>query len=122
MSAPLDDRDRAILAERQGQLDAVVGPRVGDWVEFADGVSQRISYLWPDDAQTSDGGTYYLGRGYVSMSGSLHRGVPIASLVATARTKPGSIWFFHHDYHTAGGGVEATIPFRVYTCGLPAPR
>ena len=122
MAAISDQRDRDILVARQAALDSVPGPRVGDWVEFPGSVMRRISYLWPDDAQTSDGGTYYLGDGYVSMSGSLHASVPTNSLKRTRRTKPGSVWFFHHDFHTAGGGVDTTIPFRVYTCAFAAPR
>lgn len=116
----LDDRDQAILAKRQAALDKRRGPRVGDWVEFTDGVVRRISYIWPDSIQTSDGGTYYLDLGYVSMSGSLHQGVPAKSLKRTKRTKTGGIWFFHHDFPTADGGVDTTIAFRVYACSLAA--
>lgn len=120
--AALDERDLALLTQRQAALDAIPGPRVGDWVEFPDSIVRRISYLWPADAQTSDGGSFYLGKGYVSMSGSLYRSVPTASLVRTERTRPGSVWFFHHDFPAALGGVETSALFRIYTCPLPAPR
>lgn len=118
----LDQTDQAILRARQTAFDQRPGPRVGDWVEFPDNIRRRISYLWPDGAQTSDGGTYYLGDGYISMSGSLHRTVPLTSLTPTNRVRRGDVWFFHHDYPTGGGGVDTIIPCRVFTCALPAPH
>ena len=119
----LDQQDLDILAARLVALDKVLGPRVGDYVEFEPGVVRRISYLWPDSVQTSDGGSYYLGDGYVSMSGSLHPGVPRENLVRTKRTRPGNVWFFHHNFPQADGGVQTSIPFRVYVYSTnPASR
>ena len=56
------------------------------------------------------------------MSGSLYVGVKPESLMPTAEVRPGSVWIFHHDYRTAGGGVDTEIMFRVYACDLDAPR
>lgn len=122
----MDERDRTILAERMAALDARPEPRVGDFVRFADGVLRRFSYHWHDGAdwdggyQTSDGGTYYLGNGYVRMSGSLHPCVPTNTLTRTDETRDGSVWFFHHDQRIAHNGVDVMATFRVYTCSLPA--
>ncbi len=121
MPTTLDERDDAILAERTAALDAVDGPRVGDYVDFADGVTRRISYLWPGHAQTSDYGSYYLGNGYVSMSGSLFVPVPTDTLALTDEKRDGAVWFFHHDWAQAHNGIGMTIPFRVFTCPLDAP-
>jgi hypothetical protein len=44
----LDDRDKAILAARVAAFDSTEGPRVGDYVRFADGVTRRISYAGHD--------------------------------------------------------------------------
>jgi hypothetical protein len=118
----LDPRDLDIRAKRQAALDAKDGLRVGDWVEFSDQVVRRISHIWPDGVQTSDSGSFYLGEGFVSMSGSLYSMVPKSSLTKTDQTRDGSVWFFHHDYATAHNGVQTSILFRVYTCSLPAPR
>ncbi len=122
LETALDERDRNILAERLSALDNVGGQRVGDFVRFADGTLRRISYLWDNAAQTSDGGSYYLGDGHVSMSGSLYPHVPFATLTLTDERRGGSVWFFHHDIWGAGRGVNATIPFRVYICALDAGR
>lgn len=118
----LDERDAAILANRVDELTSQAGPRCGDYVRFADGTERRISHLWTemdeigldDVAQTSDSGSWYLGHGYTSFSGSLHPGTPIAGLRLTSEQKPGSCWFFRHDHHTAHNGVNVEIPFRVY--------
>ena len=129
----LDERDAAILAQRMRTLDAELGPRCGDYVRFGDGTERRILHLWifdePDDpdiedqAQTSDGrfgSSFYLGDGYVSFSGGLYPGTPLAGLRLTDETRLGSCWFFHHDYRTAHNGVDVKIPFRVYETNAEA--
>lgn len=123
-----DPRNVEIIERRVAKLDAREGPRVGDYVRFADGTLRRCSYHWSDDAgwdggmQTSDGGSFYLGEGYVSMSGSLYSCVPTDSLKPTDETRPGSVWIFNHDMHRAHNGFNFEIPFRVFTCDLPAPN
>jgi hypothetical protein len=125
----LDERNAAILADRLAQLDAIQGPRVGDWVFFADDVRRRISYIWTDERcealsiQTSNGGSYYLGNGYVSMSGGLFPGFPPVLLEPTGETVDGWVWFFDHDHAGAGRGVDVQVPgFRVFRCAMAAPR
>lgn len=125
----LDARDAAILAERVAALDAVPGVRVGDYVRFPDlPVLRRVSYVWRDEhgavlsVQTTTGGSFYLGRGYVSMSGGMSPGVPEDAFTLTDETRGGSVWFFHHDWHTAHNGVDAVVDFRVFAASTPAPR
>jgi hypothetical protein len=119
--ADLDERDQAILIARVTALPTG-SPRVGDFVTYDDGTVRRISYVWDWDGadealyQTSDGGSYYLGDGYVSMSGSLHTSTPRSTLVATDEVRDGSVWFFHHDYHTAHNGVDTLAAFPVWHC------
>jgi hypothetical protein len=86
----LDDRDKAILAARVAAFDPTEGPRVGDYVCFADGVTRRISYVWPDDIQTSDDGSFYLGKGYMSFSGVLYTHMPTETLTLTKGTRDAS--------------------------------
>lgn len=131
-----DGRDLEILRSRVDELNERTGPRVGDFVRFADGVTRRVSHLWAwdvrtdgprpadwvDSAQTSDGGSFYLGDGYVSMSGGLHPGVPLETLTDTGELLSGQCWFFHHDWHRAHNGVNVCVPFRLYSCSLEANR
>lgn len=122
----LDERNTKIMGERQVALDAVKGPRVGDYVRFANGIERRISYIWdfgddsPTNVQTSDGGSFFLGYGYVSFSGSLYNGVPGPTLTITDEKKLGRAWFFDHDLPGAGRGVQVTVGFRMYLCSLDA--
>jgi hypothetical protein len=127
----LDDRDAAIVAERMARLNARPGPRVGDFVHFADGVERRVSHYWqaePDidgwraGVQTSDGGSWHLGSEGCSFSGSLYPLVPLETLTQTEETREGSAWIFHHDYACAGNGVDFRVPFRVFECSRPATR
>lgn len=118
----LDDRNQAILTARIKLLDEEEGPRVGDYVEFSNGVTRRVSYIWfGERVQTSDAGSFYLGNGYVSFSGSLHDGVPRNTLVRTEAKRLGSVWFFRNDYHQANNALNVEIEFRVYKCELEAP-
>ncbi len=125
-----DDRDQVILDRNMRSLDLIEHPRVGDYVRFVDGIERRISHVhaFAGDPvsertyQTSDGGSWYLGDGFCSFSGSLYNSVPHSSLMLTGAIKTGRVWFFHHDYPGANLGVDSTPIFRVYTCNLPAPR
>ena len=124
----LDERDRQIIWERRNSIELIEGPRVGDYVEFADGITRRVSHVWDESwgdtsgVQTSDGGSFYLGNSYVSFSGGLYRMVKMGTLTDTGEQRPGRAWIFHHDYATADNGMDVTIPFRVYRCTENAPR
>lgn len=121
----LDAKDQAILARRDGlYFNEKSGPKVGDYVDFANGVTRRVSHVWELDGglavQTSAGGSWYLGEGYCSFSGGLYRAVAGTTLTYTGTNRAGAVWFFHHDLHTAHNGVYATMPFAVYQCSLDA--
>ena len=117
-----DERDVAIIERRMAELDKQAGPRVGDFVWFADGTRRRIAHDWGDEVQTSTGGSFYLGDGYVSFSGSLFPCVAKATLgMKLGGHECGSCWIFHHDSHCAHNGVDAMVPFRVFYCSERAP-
>lgn len=126
----LDTNDAQILRQRTAALDTIEGPRCGDFIRFANDIERRISHLWTemedygmeDAAQTSDGGSFYLGDGYVSFSGALYGGTPIEKLRLTEDKKLGSVWFFHHNVQKAHNGVNTTLPFRIYETDKEAPR
>ena len=119
--AALDARDSEILAERVTAYNTHAQPRVGDFVRFADGTLRRISHDWfGESLQTSDGGSFYLGNGYLSFSGSLYRGISPETLTLTDETREGGAWFFHHDQHQAHSGVDVRVSLRVYACTLDA--
>lgn len=124
----LDQIDHDNACRKLLKFDAVETPRVGDYVIFADGRERRISYVYGPDweelsgVQTSDGGSWYFGNGYCDFSGALYPIVRMDTLTRTDEIKMGSVWFFHHGYHTAGNGIDFMIPFRVYKCSVEAPR
>ena len=115
----INELDERLLRERVNRRESLVGPRVGDYVVFADGVTHRFSHPWDDIIQTSCGGSFYLTEfGGLSFSGGLDPGVPYSALTDTGETKMGKAWFFHNDLRTAHNAVYAEIPCRVYTTGL----
>ena len=119
MRPTFDDRDQAILTQRLSQWNQRAGPRVGDFVRFPDGSLHRFTHAWDDGLQTAPAGhgSYYLGEGFCSYSGSLDPLIPSTRIHATDATEDGRIWFFHHDYWCAHNGVVAMIPCRVYQLG-----
>lgn len=122
MITELDSVDAMIIKRCLVKLDSDERVRVGDYVIFTDDVVRRVSYVWRDETdaafsvQTSDGGSFHLGDGYVSFSGSLHPGVSPDTLTRTDDTRDGAVWIFHHDRWTAHNGIDAVVPFRVYRC------
>jgi hypothetical protein len=86
-------------------------------------VTRQIFYVWPDSVQTSDGGSFYLGDGYMSFSGSLYTSVPIETLTLIEGTRREAwAWFFHHDHRTAHNSVHVCVPVRVWMSSAKAPR
>lgn len=119
----LDARDREILSERIKAFNKNEGPRVGDYIQFSNGVTRRIAYIWPGGPsertiQTSDSGNFYLGNGFCEMSGSLFPSVPANTLTYSGEKRQGIVWFFHHNYREANNSVQASIAFRLYSCSL----
>ena len=109
-----DDRDKQIAISRLKSFDCDPTPRVGDFVIMPDGSYERFSYDWYDIIQTCFSGSFYLGDGYASMSGSLNSGIPYDQLEITLEQKPGRFWFFHHDIAYAHNSVGITALCRVY--------
>ncbi len=121
----LDETDQAIVDRRMATLNTRPGPRVGDFVIFADGTERRISEKWDEFVQTSDlagdmAGRYYLSAAGLSYSGGLYPGILAETLTDTGETREGSAWIFHHDRHRAHNGVNFSASFRVFTSTLPA--
>jgi hypothetical protein len=110
-----DDRDFDIMVEREVAWNEIKGPRVGDFVILPDGTERRFSHHWGESIQTSGGGSFYLGKGYVSFSGELHPAIPIDRFERDrGEHRMGSFWFFHHDFHGANRGVERQLLCRVF--------
>jgi len=96
------------------------GPRVGDFVEMADGTLRRFTHDHGDVIQTTsasfpgNASFHFSHFGHCNFSGSLDPGIPKSALQDTGREEPGTVWFFHHDVSGASRGVQCTIPCRVY--------
>lgn len=120
MYPQFDERDTGILSERYKAYLERDGARVGDWVEMPDGEMRRFTHDWGDGLQTTckgsnfGGGSFYLGRGYVSYSGALDQIIPRSKLIDTGTLKKAPVWFFHHDQQRAHNGVHTETPFRVF--------
>ena len=120
MRPTIDDRDHELITTRSTTLAGRTTPQVGDFVDFANGVTRRISHLWTDwpepTIQASDGGSFYLGTTGCSFSGGLYPGIPAERFTPTEERREGSAWLFHHDYPSAYSGVYFTVSFRVWRC------
>lgn len=122
------ERNTEILADLTAAFDAVPGPRVGDFIRTADGAYVRISFHRPAHAcrdraarvQTTRGGRFFLGVGYMEFSGSLDPAIPVSRLQPTAEVRDGTCWFFSRGHVRAHNGVDVTIPCRVYACPYTA--
>lgn len=134
-----DDTDQELVAKRQLNREMLdehrncFNPLEGDVVIFPDGTHTRISHVWrdytndtdgkPDSIQTSHGGSFHWSAsGYMSFSGGLMSSIPAATLswdVAEYAQVPA--WIFHHDHRGAGRGVDVTARVRVWRTTAPLP-
>lgn len=113
-----DARDEELRQQGLKYWNALLGPRVGDFVIEPDGGEHRISTKTANHFQLSEprfGASYHWAWWYCSYSGG-HKPVlhPLASLEPTRETRDGHVWFFHHDITGPHRGVPCTIPCRVY--------
>lgn len=121
MRETFDSRDAEILAVRERLFNEMEGPRVGDFLSSPEGFL-RFTHDWGDAIQTtvrpphpcSGDGSFYLGEGFASFSGSLDPSIDKTKLQDTGEKQHGSFWFFHHDFWGAGRGVTFRIPCRVF--------
>lgn len=113
-----DDRDRSILARKYISYDASAWAKVGDWLRFHDGSYERFSHDWGDGLQTCGGGSFYLGDGYASFSGSLNPAIPNEVIRETTGYAVGRFWFFHHDMPRAHSAVYVEMLVRVWGTSL----
>lgn len=115
--------DVEILASRQRERLATTTVLEGDYVEFADGVTRRVSHVWASGVQTSKGGSWHLLEGGGgSFSGGLQGPVPHETLTDTGALCPARFWFFHRNHYTAHNGVFADANVRVWECTETAPQ
>lgn len=110
-----------LLAARESAFNAIEGARVGDFAIFPDGHAERFSHHWGDGLQTSTGGSWHIGKDFVSFSGGLNPTVKLDRLQATDELRPGTFWFFDGDWPRAHAAVHVEIDCRVYRV-LPMPH
>lgn len=120
----VDARDWELLTEYIAATCDQPGPIVGDFVLYPGGELERVSYVHGYNAQggtvqTSPGGSFHLGRGYVSFSGGLNPGVQRSSLTDTGYRRDGTVWIAHHGRLVADCARNVNAPFRIYTTTEP---
>ncbi|MES3016233.1 MAG: hypothetical protein V4721_00580 [Bacteroidota bacterium] len=121
MRPQFDDRDKAILLERETLFNKVKGPRVGDYIIMPEGDLRRFTHDWGTDIQTTSkgmGGSWYLGGGSASFSGALDPGISKDKFTDTGKTLKGGFWFFHHNRSEAHNGVDFEIECRVFQASM----
>jgi hypothetical protein len=90
-------------------------PRVGDYVIMPDGSYERAAYVWPEGIQTCKSGSFHIGIGGASMSGSLNPVIPNKKFkILSEERKEGAFWFFHHGNQCASNAVGLKTGCRVF--------
>lgn len=114
-----------LFKQRIEQYNNIDGIRVGDYIKENDTYIQ-VTHIWYDDnekqelLQTQDlnfgHGSFYLGNGYISYSGSLNTGYHTKNYTFNLldEKKQGVIWFFKRNIHTAHNGINFNMNFRVF--------
>jgi hypothetical protein len=128
VNARVANKNAEILAERIAAYDKIEGPRVGDYLDFAEpqrsryegrtASSFRIAHDWGDRVQPAccggDTGSFYFSVGSMSYSGGLTPPIPTSRLEATGLHRSGCLWFFSENITGAGRGVHFSAQFRVF--------
>lgn len=111
----------ALFKKLEASYNKIKGVRVGDYVIGKNGKITRITYIWRWDGEPQqwqaggNGGSYYLGNGYVSYSGSLSHGFDEGTKFKnTGRKKIGNVWIWDKGFAGAGRGIDFPMKFRVF--------
>lgn len=110
-----------IIAKCQKAFDMNLSPREGDYIELPQVDERqnnmcRISHVWPDKVQTTQGGSFYASAsGHMSYSGSLDPGIAMDALDCISAYTTGPVWIFDEGMAGAGRGVSMKMQFRVYS-------
>ena len=117
-------KNRPIVNANMRKYNKQEGVRVGDFVKSPNGKMYRIAYVWRDKngpfqwqiADPPMGGSYYLGPGYVSYSGSLDSGFDEKTRFKNLGYKRnGRVWIFRRNIAEADNAVEYDdVKFRVF--------
>jgi hypothetical protein len=119
-------QNAGLLRKRLRRFNKRHGPRVGDWIILTNGVMTRFTHDWGiwkgkdlgiqigDRERSGECGSFYLGDGYCSYSGSLDPCVMRKNIKRTNKKKLGRVWFFDHDHACADNGVDFRVKLRVY--------
>lgn len=128
-TVPVDDLDSVdahILAERIRARALLSGPRIGDMVRFADGITRWFAIdHGPDHGiQTASAGGFYLSAngGRLEFSGIPQPSVKYDTLTLTGEQVTVGAWFFHHHRAGTDNHIAVEVPARVYECSLTAPE
>jgi len=116
--------NETILLKRTQIWDKIKGPRVGDYLRVGDKYT-RFTHDGDDHLQTGGcchyangkkrDGRYYFGKGYMSYSGALDKGVAVSDIEETDEIREGPVWFFNNDEPGKDNAVYFEILCRVYT-------
>lgn len=116
--------NRPIVRKNMSKYNKIPGVREGDFVKAPNGKMYRIAYIWRDETgafqwQVADprmGGSYYLGDGYVSYSGSLDSGFDDKTRFRNLGYKRnGRVWIFRRNIAEADNAVDYDdVKFRVF--------
>lgn len=109
-----DKIDEGLAKKFLAEWDRIKNPRVGDYIIMPSGKYERFAHDWGDGLQTTPGGSFNIGDGFVSCSGGLNHTVSINRIKKTSQRKTGYFWIFHHGYPGAGSGVGVSALCRVY--------
>lgn len=106
--------NQEIIRSRSTLYDSLEGPRIGDYIKLPNDQFYRITNFNRNNQFGIGTGSYFLGEGHLSFSGTANDWLTVSDIKLTAEQKAGSSWIFDQNKVRAGGRVDFQIPFRVY--------
>lgn len=109
------NKDFELIHKFLGLYEQRSGPRVGDFLQVAPDRYTRFSHAWGTVLYAgSVFDSYYLGKGYITYSGSCGRVYEKKQVTLTGQSMEGRIWTFSNNWQGAGRGIHLTVPLRVF--------
>jgi len=106
-----------ILKQKENRYNRFKGIRIGDWLkDHKTGKDEKNNPTLYQTTEEGDAGSFYLGDGYMSFSGSLNHGyeTKLFKFRKLPYKRNGRVWFFKNRFATAHNGIEYPMKFRVF--------
>ena len=105
-----------LIKNRCEEREKLTTIQCGDYIEYKDGRTERVTHVWEHDVQAGGGSSsFYMAKnGHASYSGSLNSGLKKSQLQDSGQKSFARFWFFSEDWSGANRAISFYCMVRIW--------